>query len=79
MSILTVFNIPSMNTERYDQVIKDLEAAGQGEDGIIIVTDVWESAELLGEFGSTLLPVVENAGVTPVEPIVYSVHNVIQG
>ena len=92
MSILTVFNIPSMNTERYDQVIKDLEAAGQGnpkgrlyhvdslqEDGSIIVTDVWESAELLGEFGSTLLPVVENAGVTPVEPIVYSVHNVIQG
>ena len=31
MSILTVFNIPSMSTEKYDSVIKDLEAGGQGD------------------------------------------------
>ncbi len=91
MSILTVFNLLSMDTEKYDQAIKDLEAAGQGnpegrvyhvaslqEDGSIIVTDVWESAELLDEFGKTLLPILENAGVTPVEPKVYPVHNVIE-
>jgi len=66
MSILSVFTIPSMNTERYTQVIKDLEAAGQGmpegrlyhvavrlEDGSFIVTDVWESTELLDAFGKT--------------------------
>ena len=91
MSILTVFNLLSMDTEKYDQAIKDLEDAGQGnpegrvyhvaslqEDGSIIVTDVWESAELLDEFGKTLLPILENAGVTPVEPKVYPVHNVIE-
>ena len=91
MSILTVFNLLSMDTRKYDQAIKDLEAAGQGnpegrvyhvaslqEDGSIIVTDVWESAELLDEFGKTLLPILENAGVTPVEPKVYPVHNVIE-
>ena len=92
MSILTVFNLPSMNAEKYSQAIRDLEAAGQGnpkgrvyhiaslqEDGSIVVTDVWESAELLGEFSNTLLPILKNAGVTPVEPKVYPVHNVIKG
>ena len=92
MSILTVFNLSSMNTEKYNQAIKDLEAAGQGnpkgrvyhiaslqEDGSFVVTDVWESAELLGEFSKTLIPILKNAGVTPVEPKVYPVHNVIEG
>ena len=92
MSILTVFDISSMTTEKYDQAIRGLEVAGQGnpegrlyhvasvqEDGSIIVIDVWESAELLDEFGKTLIPVLENAGVTPVEPKVYPVHNVIGG
>ena len=92
MSILTVFDISSMTTEKYDQAISGLEAAGQGnpegrlyhvaslqEDGSMIVTDVWESAELLDEFSKTLVPILENAGVTPVEPKVYPVHNVIEG
>ena len=69
MSILTVFDISSMTTVKYDQAIRGLEAAGQGnpegrlyhvasvqEDGSIIVIDVWESAELLDEFGKTLIP-----------------------
>ncbi len=92
MAILTVFNLPTMNTEKYGQVIKDLEAAGHGnpegrlyhissleEDGSIIVMDIWESLELLDEFGKTLLPILKNNGVTPVEPQVYPVHNVIEG
>ena len=92
MSIVTVFELSSMTTEKYDQVIRALEAAGQGnpegrlyhvasvqEDGSIIVTDVWESAELLDEFGKTLIPVLEKAGVSPVEPKVSPVHNVIGG
>jgi len=92
MSILTVFELSSMTTEKYDQAIRGLEAAGQGspegrmyhvasvqEDDSIIVIDVWESAELLAEFGKTLIPVLEKAGVSPVEPKVYPVHNVIGG
>ena len=92
MPILTVFNLPSMNAQKYNQVVKDLENAGQGkpkgrvyhisarqEDGSFVVTDVWESAELLAEFGKTLIPILNKAGVTPVEPKVYPVHNVIKG
>jgi hypothetical protein len=92
MSILTVFNLSTMNQEKYNQAIEGLEDAGQGkpkgrlyhiatrqEDGTVIVTDIWESAELLEEFGKTLVPVLNKAGVTPVEPKVYPVLNVIEG
>ncbi len=92
MSIITVFNLPTMNTEKYNQAIRGLEAAGQGkphgrlyhvaarqEDGSFIVTDIWESAALLQEFGKTLIPTLNSVGVTPVEPKVYPVQNVIEG
>jgi len=92
MSIVTVFRLGSMNAEKYNRVIKDLEAAGQGKpegrqfhvasvqsDGSFVVTDVWSSAELLTKFGTTLNPILKRAGVIPVEPIVQPVHNVIEG
>ena len=31
MSILTVFTLSSMNAEKYNRVISDLDAAGQGK------------------------------------------------
>lgn len=43
------------------------------------MTDIWESAALFEEFGKTLIPVLNKAGVTPVEPKVYPVLNVIEG
>lgn len=92
MSIITVFNLATMSAEKYNEAIRGLEAAGQGkpegrlyhvasrqDDGSIIVTDIWESAELLEEFGKTLIPILNQAGVTPVEPKVYPVLNVIEG
>jgi hypothetical protein len=92
MPILTVFNLSTMNVEKYNNAIRGLEAAGQGnpkgrlyhvaasqEDGSVIVTDIWESDELLDEFGKTLIPTLKKAGVTPVDPKVYPVLNVIEG
>ena len=92
MAIITVFNLSTMTTEKYNQAIRGLEAAGQGkpkgrlyhvaarqEDGSTVVTDIWESAALLEEFGKTLIPVLNKAGVTPVQPMVYPVLNVIEG
>ena len=92
MSILTVFRLSTMTAEKYGVAIRGLEAAGQGkpkgrqfhvacrqDDGSIVVTDVWESPELLQEFGKTLVPVLEKAGVTPVEPEVSQVVGIIGG
>jgi hypothetical protein len=92
MAILTVFNLPTMNAEKYDQIVRELEAAGHGmpkgrlyhvacrqDDGSFMVTDVWESAELLAAFGEALIPTLQKAGVTPVEPTVHTVHHVMKG
>jgi hypothetical protein len=92
MPILTVFKLATMNARTYDQLVRDLEHTGHGtpkgrlyhtaaaqEDGSFIVTDAWESAELLAEFGKALIPALQKVGVTPVEPAVYPIHNIIEG
>jgi hypothetical protein len=92
MAILTVFELGTMDVDKYNKAIKGLEEVGQGmpegrqyhvaalqKDGSIMVTDVWESAELLDKFGKTLIPVLSNAGVEPVQPKVYPVQNYILG
>ena len=92
MAILTVFELSTMDAEKYKKAINGLAEAGQGnpkgrlyhvatlkEDGSVIVTDVWESAELLDKFGKTLVPVLTKAGVEPVQPKVYPVQNYIIG
>lgn len=92
MSILTVFNLHTMTADKYNKTIEGLEKAGAGnpagrlyhiaslqKDGSVIVTDIWESAEHLDEFGKILMPVLQKAGVEPVQPMVYPVHNYIQG
>ncbi|MDH3606324.1 MAG: hypothetical protein OER12_04950 [Acidimicrobiia bacterium] len=92
MSILTVFDLSSMTKDSYDKAVQGLAEAGQGspngrqyhvagakEDGSIIVVDVWDSGESLAAFAETMVPELQKAGVSPVEPAVYPVHNVIVG
>ena len=90
--ILAVFDPAADTPEEYDQITQALEAAGAGsppgrlyhlgyakEDGVIVVVDVWESSELLGQFAETLVPILHELGLTPTEPQIYPVHNIIQG
>lgn len=88
--IVAVFEIPGMTSEQYDQVIKGLEAAGEGspegrlyhvaasKSGGWFVADVWRSPELLDQFAQTLMPILQQAGVTPPQPQIYPVHNIIK-
>ncbi len=92
MSIITVFELTTMTKAKYDNLLKGLDAAGatnpEGRqyhaagiqsDGSIVVTDVWTSPELLEKFGAILIPELQKVGVTPVEPKVLAIHNVING
>lgn len=92
MSTITVlFNMPNVTSAQYDQVIHGLEAAGQGnpkgrlyhiaspKDGGWLVIDVWESGELLDQFAQTLVPIMQEVGVTPPQPQVYPLYKVIPG
>ena len=77
--------------EKYEQGVKQLEAAGAGapkgrthhfaleSDGEIQVFDVWESQEDFDAFGATLVPILSGLGVEMSEPMVATIHNVIEG
>jgi hypothetical protein len=92
MSMITIFELTTMTKTSYDQLLKGLDGAGatnpEGrqyhaasvqEDGSIVVTDIWTSPELLEKFGAILIPELGKVGVTPVEPKVMPIHNVING
>ena len=80
-----------MSSDRYDEVTRRLEDAGQGApagrmyhvaftagDGLQVV-DVWDSQESFDAFGQTLMPILSELGIDPGEPAVGEVHNIIEG
>ena len=91
MAIGLYFNPPSMTATQYDEVTRRLEAAGEGKPvgrlyhscfgsaDKLQVFDIWESQEDFDRFGATLLPILEQMGVDPGQPMVEPVHNLIPG
>jgi hypothetical protein len=90
MSIVVRFNPPSLSASQYDSTISALEAQGDfppdgldyhvcfGEDGSLLVSEIWDSQEQFEAFGERLMPVLEQAGIEPGEPTVFQVHNTIK-
>ena len=92
MALGMYFQPDSFSTDRYDEVIRRLDAAGAGSppgrsyhfaltgaDGSVQVFDVWESREAFEKFGEALLPIMSELGSSPGEPMVAEVRNVIVG
>lgn len=77
--------------DKYNKVIKELDAAGAGapkgrsihvaleSNGEIQVFDVWNSQEEFDAFGPTLLPILAAHDIELKEPMVARVHNLIEG
>jgi hypothetical protein len=90
-TILAQFDTVDFTEEKYRQTLKDLEDAGQGNPPGrllhvispqtigMLVTDVWESEEQLNEFAKTLTPILTKNGVTPAQPTIRPVTNMIVG
>ena len=91
MSFLVRFTPKSMSAQKYDEVIKQLEAAGAGAPkGRLFhvafgpaeelrVSDVWDTQENFERFGQILMPILQQNGVDPGEPEFIEVHNIIAG
>jgi hypothetical protein len=91
MALGFYFTPTGFTQDKYDEAIKQLDAAGAGApagrsyhvaletNGDVQVFDIWESQEAFEAFGSTLLPIMAGIGVDPGEPMVARVHNVIEG
>jgi hypothetical protein len=91
MALGFYFTPKGFTPEKYDEAIRQLEAAGAGSpqgrihhialerDGEVQVFDVWESQEAMEAFGPTLMPILAGLGVDPGQPMVQEVRRVISG
>jgi hypothetical protein len=91
MALAFYFTPEGFTPDKYDEAIRQLDAAGAGApegrsyhialetDGNIRVFDLWESQEAFDAFGATLVPIMTAIGVDPGAPTVRQVHNVIPG
>ena len=88
MAISVRFANQATTHEKYDEVLKRLNDGGhwpppglifhaaQGGSGLDEVFEVWESPEDFERFGSTLIPLLEEAGIDGGgEPQVQDVYN----
>jgi hypothetical protein len=91
MAVGVYVNPASMNAAQYDDIMRRLEAAGAGKPAgrlyhacfgsgdKLQVFDIWESQQAFETFGSTLMPILQELGLDPGEPMVEQVHNFIPG
>ncbi len=91
MAFTIVFTPKGMTTEKYNEIITRLNQAGSGapegrlyhvcygDPANLQVTDVWESMDTFDRFGATLMPIMQQLGVDPGQPIISPIHNTIIG
>jgi hypothetical protein len=89
MAIGVYFHPQSLTAAQYDDAVSRLDAAGAGRpkgrlhhscfgtDGTLMVFEVWDSQETFEEFGKTLMPILQEVGIAPGQPIVEPIHNII--
>jgi len=91
MAVVLRAIVPGLTAAKYDEIEKNLNAAGAGspagrlyhvcfgnaED--LRVSDIWESREAFEKFGETLNPIMQALDLAPPEIEFFEVHNIIQG
>jgi hypothetical protein len=91
MSFVLRFTPTGFTAAKYNEVIKQLNAAGAGspkgrsyhvcfgDTNNLHVSDIWDNMEDFQAFGKTLLPIMNALGIDPGQPVVLPVHNIIVG
>lgn len=89
MSYLLTFAADGMSADKYDEVIKKLEASGAGnpkgrlyhvsygDQNNLHVADVWDTMENFQAFGEILMPILQQMNINPGQPVPQPVHNII--
>jgi hypothetical protein len=90
MAIAAYFHPKGMTLKEFEEIHRRLDEAGEGdnehrlhhscfgEDGDLMVYDIWDSPESFEAFGRVLMPVLAEVGVDPGVPAVLAVHKLIQ-
>ena len=91
MSFVLRFTPTGLTAAKYDEVIKQLHAAGAGapkgrsyhvcfgDPDNLLVSDIWENLEGSQAFGQILIPIMHSLDLDPGQPVVLPVHNNIVG
>jgi hypothetical protein len=90
MAIAVYFHPKGLSLAQFEQTHRRLEAVGSaqpdgrihhsciGDDGDLMVYDVWESPEKFEAFGAVLMPILGELGIDVGEPSVMAVHRLDQ-
>lgn len=90
MAIAAYFHPKGMTFAQFDEVARLLAESGRddpsarihhsliGEDGDLMVYDIWESTEAFQAFGEVLMPIIAKVGIEVGEPAVMPVHRLEQ-
>jgi hypothetical protein len=89
-AVIAVYVRPeALTVEQYNKARKDLDASGAsmegrkhhscfGEDGQLMVFEIWDSKESYDAFGKFLMPILQEAGIVPASHDIMEVVNVEQ-
>jgi len=90
MAIAAYLHPKNLTLEQFNEVHRRLEKAGAqpnprrlhyscfGEDGALMVYEIWDSPESFQAFGEVLMPILAEVGIDPGEPAVMAVHKLDQ-
>jgi hypothetical protein len=88
--VIAVYVKPdTLTIDQYNQARKGLEASGAnttgrkhhscfGEDGQLMVFEIWDSQENYEAFGKFLMPVLQEVGIVPSTQDIMHVENIEQ-
>jgi hypothetical protein len=91
MAISIYVNPASLTAAQYDDIGGRLDAAGAGKPAgrlyhacfgsgdKLQVFEIWESQQASDKFRETLMPILQEVGLDPGQPMAEPVHNLIQG
>jgi hypothetical protein len=92
MSIVARFSPMNLTRDKYDEVVRRLEQAGQwpnpqglelhvlfGSEGDLRVSEIWDSQESLQAFMENVFPIMDEIGIElSAEPEIFEAHNIVK-
>jgi len=90
VAIAVYFHPKAMTLDQFNETHRRLADAGAaepegrihhscfGDDGELMVYDIWEAPETFQAFGQTMMPILAEVGVDAGEPSIMAVHRLDQ-
>jgi hypothetical protein len=92
MSIVARFSPMNLTRDKYDEVVRRLEQAGQwpnpqglelhvlfGWKGDLRVSEIWDSQESLQAYMGKVFPIMDEVGIAlSAEPEIFEAHNIVK-